>query len=142
MLGILLKRVVFTNGCFDIIHRGHVEYLEDAKALGDILIIGLNSDSSIIGLKGADMPINKEEDRARVLLGLKSVDGVIMFEEDTPLNLIKIVKPDVLVKGGDWEIEQIAGHEFVLENGGEVLTIPFRSKHSTTDIIKKIRSLK
>jgi len=136
------KKVVFTNGCFDIIHRGHVEYLEDAKALGDILIIGLNSDSSIIGLKGADRPINKEEDRARVLLGLKSVDGVIMFEEDTPLNLIKIVKPDVLVKGGDWEIEQIAGHEFVLENGGEVLTIPFRSKHSTTDIIKKIRSLK
>lgn len=135
------EKVVFTNGCFDIIHRGHIEYLEDAKALGDILIIGLNSDKSVTKLKGSNRPINKEEDRARVLLGLKSVDGVITFKEDTPLKLIKIIKPDILVKGGDWGIEQIAGHKFVLENGGEVLTIPFRSEHSTTNIIEKIRNL-
>jgi len=135
-----LKKVVFTNGCFDIIHRGHVEYLEDAKALGDTLIVGLNSDKSISELKGPNRPINKEEDRARVLLGLKSVDGVIIFEEDTPLNLIKIVKPDVLVKGGDWKIEDIVGNEFVLERGGEVYSLPFRAGHSTTDIIEKIRN--
>ena len=102
-----------------------MEYLAAAKDLGDILIVGLNSDSSVSGLKGEDRPINKEEDRARVLLGLKSVDGVITFKEDTPLELIKIVKPDILVKGGDWEVEQIAGHKFVLENGGEVIIIPF-----------------
>ena len=136
------KKVVFTNGCFDIIHRGHVEYLEDAKALGDILIIGLNSDSSIIGLKGADRPINKEEDRARVLLGLKSVDRVIIFREDTPLELIKMVKPDVLVKGGDWKIEDMVGYEFVLGRGGEVFSLPFRNGYSTTDIVEKIRNLK
>jgi len=138
--GFLMSKVVFTNGCFDIIHRGHVEYLEDAKALGDILIIGLNSDESVSGLKGPNRPINNEEDRARVLLGLKSVDRVIIFKEDTPLDLIKLIKPDVLVKGGDWEVEDIAGHEFVLGNGGEVLTIPFRINYSTTDIIKKIRN--
>jgi D-glycero-beta-D-manno-heptose 1-phosphate adenylyltransferase len=118
-----------------------VEYLAAAKDLGDILIVGLNSDSSVSGLKGEDRPINKEEDRARVLLGLKSVDGVITFKEDTPLELIKIVKPDILVKGGDWEVEQIAGHKFVLENGGEVIIIPFMTGFSTTDIIEKIRSL-
>lgn len=101
----------------------------------------MNSDSSVSRLKGTDRPINKEEDRARVLLGLKSVDGVITFEEDTPLKLIKIIKPDILVKGGDWEVEQISGHEFVLENGGEVLTIPFKSDRSTSKIIEKIRSL-
>jgi rfaE bifunctional protein nucleotidyltransferase chain/domain len=135
------EKIVFTNGCFDIIHRGHVEYLEDAKALGDILIIGLNSDSSVSKLKGKNRPINKEEDRAKVLLGLKSVDGVIIFEEDAPFELVERIKPDILVKGGDWEIEQIAGHKFVLENGGEVLTIPFRSDCSTSKIIEKIRSL-
>jgi len=134
-------KVVFTNGCFDIIHRGHVEYLEDAKALGDTLIVGLNSDSSVSKLKGPNRPINKEEDRARVLLGLKSVDRVIIFKEETPLELIKMVKPDVLVKGGDWYVEDIVGHDFMFWRGGEVLSLPFRSGHSTTDIIEKIRNL-
>jgi len=135
-----MDKVVFTNGCFDIIHRGHVEYLEDAKALGDTLIVGLNSDASVTKLKGHNRPINKEEDRARVLLGLKSVDGVVVFKEETPLELIKMVKPDVLVKGGDWKIENIVGYEFVLERGGEVFSLPFRVGHSTTDIIERIRN--
>ena len=133
------QKVVFTNGCFDIIHRGHVEYLEEAKSLGDILIIGLNSDESVRRLKGPSRPINNEEDRARVLLGLKSVDGVVAFKEDTPLELIKMVKPDVLVKGGDWKVEDIVGHEFVIEGGGEVYSLPFREGCSTTNIIEKIR---
>ena len=136
-----MQRVVFTNGCFDIIHRGHIEYLEDAKSLGEILIVGLNSDESVAGLKGRGRPINNEEDRARVLLGLKSVDGVITFKEDTPIELIKIVKPDVLVKGGDWKVEDMVGYEFVIERGGEVFSLPFRKGYSTTDIIEKIRVL-
>lgn len=132
---------MFTNGCFDIIHRGHIEYLEEAKSLGDILIVGLNSDASVSRIKGHGRPINNEEDRARVLLGFKSVDGVMIFKEDTPLELIKIVEPDVLVKGGDWEVEDMVGHEFILDRGGEVLSLPFRAGHSTTDIIEKIRNI-
>jgi len=136
-----MSKVVFTNGCFDIIHRGHVEYLEDAKALGDILIVGLNSDASVSQLKGDDRPINKEEDRVIVLLALSSVDEVVVFKEDTPIELIKLVKPNILVKGGDWKVEDIVGHEFVLDNGGEVLSLPFRTGHSTTSIIERVRNL-
>ena len=133
------KKVVFTNGCFDIIHRGHVEYLEEAKRLGDILIIGLNSDYSVKRIKGPDRPINNEEDRKKVLLALKSVDGVIIFDEDTPLELIKKIQPNVLVKGGDWEIKNIIGADFVIGLGGEVFSLMFREGHSTTKIIKKIK---
>lgn len=133
------KKVVFTNGCFDIIHRGHVEYLEKAKSLGDILIVGLNDDKSVNELKGIDRPINNEGDRARVLLALRSVDEVIIFGEETPIELINIIKPDVLVKGGDWAVEDIVGHEFVLGNGGEVFSLPFSKGYSTTNIIKKIK---
>jgi len=135
------KKVVFTNGCFDIIHRGHVEYLEDAKELGDILIIGLNSDESVRGLKGDDRPINNEEDRRKVLMALKSVDDVIIFNELDPLRLVKEIKPDVIIKGGDWKIENIIGANFVIENGGEVYSIEIKSDCSTSKIIEKIRNL-
>ncbi len=131
-------KIVFTNGCFDIIHRGHIEYLKKAKSLGDVLIVGLNSDNSVQRLKGDKRPINNESDRAVVLRELKSVDFVVIFEEDTPLELIKKIRPDILVKGGDWPTNQIVGHEFVLKNGGEVYSIPFIEGYSTTNIIKKI----
>lgn len=128
---------VFTNGVFDILHRGHVEYLADARALGHFLIVGLNSDESAKRLKGPSRPINGELDRAAVLLALKSVDAVVLFEEDTPEELIRDIKPTVLVKGGDYEISQIAGSEFVKSIGGRVLTIPFRSGYSTTSMLKR-----
>ncbi|NUO18100.1 D-glycero-beta-D-manno-heptose 1-phosphate adenylyltransferase [bacterium] len=128
---------VFTNGVFDILHRGHVEYLADARALGHFLIVGLNSDESAKRLKGPSRPINGELDRAAVLLALKSVDAVVLFEEDTPEELIRDIKPTVLVKGGDYEIGQIAGSEFVKSIGGRVLTIPFRSGYSTTSMLKR-----
>lgn len=128
---------VFTNGVFDILHRGHVEYLADARALGHFLIVGLNSDESAKRLKGPSRPINGEIDRAAVLLALKSVDAVVLFEEDTPEELIRDIKPTVLVKGGDYEISQIAGSEFVKSIGGRVLTIPFRSGYSTTSMLKR-----
>jgi rfaE bifunctional protein nucleotidyltransferase chain/domain len=134
-----MEKTVFTNGCFDILHRGHIEYLQEAKSKGDILIVGLNSDNSIKRLKGDDRPLNNQEDRKIMLLALKSVDQVIVFEEDTPINLIREIKPDILVKGGDWEIKDIIGHEFVLENGGKVLSLPYREGYSTTNIINKIR---
>ncbi len=134
------KKIVFTNGCFDILHAGHVDYLEKAKALGDILIVGLNSDSSVKRLKGKDRPINSQELRKRVLEGLKAVDLVIIFDEDTPERLIKEIKPDVLVKGGDWKIENIVGADFVQSYGGEVKTIDFVYDISTTKIIQKARN--
>jgi len=132
------KRVVFTNGCFDIIHAGHVDYLEKAKKLGDILIVGLNSDSSIRRIKGKKRPIIPQDMRAKVLSSLKPVDYVVIFEEDTPERLIKAIKPDVLVKGGDWELDKIVGRDFVESYGGKVLTIPFEYNISTTKIIQKI----
>ncbi|RUM32269.1 MAG: D-glycero-beta-D-manno-heptose 1-phosphate adenylyltransferase [Aquifex sp.] len=132
------KRVVFTNGCFDIIHAGHVDYLEKAKKLGDILIVGLNSDSSIRRIKGKKRPIIHQDMRAKVLSSLKPVDYVVIFEEDTPERLIKAIKPDVLVKGGDWELDKIVGRDFVESYGGKVLTIPFEYNISTTKIIQKI----
>ena len=135
------KKIVFTNGCFDIIHAGHVDYLERAKKLGDILVVGLNSDDSVKRIKGEKRPINPQEQRAKVLSSLKPVDYVVIFEEDTPEKLIRAIKPDVLVKGGDWPIEKIVGKEFVESYGGKVLTIPFTYNVSTTEIIKKIVEL-
>ncbi len=134
------KKIVFTNGCFDIIHAGHVDYLEKAKALGDILVVGLNSDNSIRRIKGPERPINIQEHRKRVLEALKPVDMVIIFDEDTPERLIKEIKPDVLVKGGDWKIENIVGADFVKSYGGEVKTIDFIYDISTTKIIQKARN--
>ncbi len=132
------KKVVFTNGCFDIIHAGHVDYLEKAKKLGDILVVGLNSDSSVKRIKGEKRPIIPQEMRAKVLRSLKPVDYVVVFEEDTPLRLIRAIKPDVLVKGGDWELERIVGREFVESYGGEVKTIPFEFDISTSKIVERI----
>ncbi len=132
------QKIVFTNGVFDILHYGHVRYLESAKRLGDILIVGLNSDSSTKRLKGTSRPVNYEKDRAYVLSCLKSVDIVCLFEEDTPIDLIEIVKPDFLVKGGDYVVEKIVGHDFVINNGGNVMTIPFEEGRSTTNIISKL----
>ncbi|MBW7996570.1 MAG: D-glycero-beta-D-manno-heptose 1-phosphate adenylyltransferase [Candidatus Glassbacteria bacterium] len=135
------RKVVFTNGCFDIIHPGHIAYLEDAAACGDILVVGLNADESVKRLKGEERPINPESDRALLLAGLASVDYVTLFAEDTPLELIKAVEPDVLVKGGDWSIENIVGHQVVQQRGGEVYSLPFQRGYSTTRIIEKIKSL-
>ena len=135
------KKIVFTNGCFDIIHAGHVDYLEKAKSLGDFLIVGLNSDESVRRLKGKDRPVNPQDQRKKVLSALKPVDMVIIFDEDTPERLIKEIKPDILVKGGDWKIENIVGADFVKSYGGQVLTIDFVYDTSTSKIISKIRSL-
>ncbi len=135
------RKVVFTNGCFDIIHPGHVAYLQDAAACGDLLVVGINTDKSVKRLKGSERPINPEGDRALLLAGLGSVDYVTFFDEDTPLELINALRPDVLVKGGDWPVEQIVGHEVVLGGGGEVYSLPFREGYSTTRIIDKIKAL-
>lgn len=132
------KKIVFTNGCFDIIHSGHCFYLTEAKKLGDILIVGLNTDASVKRLKGETRPVNNEDDRAMVLSCLKPVDYVVLFDEDTPFNLIRNIIPNVLVKGGDYTIENIVGADIVLENGGEVKVIPFVEGKSTTKIIEKI----
>ena len=133
------KKIVFTNGCFDILHRGHVTYLNEAKKLGDLLVLGVNSDASVKRLKGVDRPINKESDRAFVLSQLKSVDFTEIFTEDTPLSLILKIKPKVLVKGGDWKIDQIVGAREVIADGGEVFSLNFVDGYSTTSIIHKIQ---
>ena len=138
--GLKNKRVVFTNGCFDILHVGHIRYLEEASKLGDVLIVGLNSDESVRRLKGPDRPINNEHDRADVLCALRSVGYVVVFSEDTPYELISSIMPDVLVKGGDYSIEQIVGRDIVENNGGEVVVLPFVEGKSTTNIITKIRN--
>ncbi len=132
------KRVVFTNGCFDLLHRGHVEYLDAARWEGDVLIVGLNSDASVQRLKGPPRPIQSERDRAFILDHLRAVEGVVIFEEDTPANLIERLEPDVLVKGADYEVEEIAGSRAILERGGRVVTIPFQSQRSTTELIQRI----
>ena len=134
------KRIVFTNGCFDIIHKGHVAYLNEAKKLGDLLVVGLNSDKSVKRLKGEERPINNELDRQYVMGQLKPVDFVEIFHEDTPLNLILKVKPKILVKGGDWKIEQIVGGKEVIADGGEVFSLKFVDGYSTTSIINKIQN--
>ena len=135
------KKVVFTNGCFDILHRGHVAYLNQARDLGDLLIVGINSDESVKRLKGPERPVNMLEDRAYVLSALKSVDYVIPFEEDTPLNLINLIMPDILVKGGDYTIDRIIGAQEVLAHGGRVEIIPFVPGKSTSAIIDTIKTL-
>jgi len=135
------KRIVFTNGCFDLLHPGHIAYLEEAKALGDVLIIGLNDDNSIRRLKGKHRPLNTLEDRACMLSALKSVDLVIPFSEDTPLNLIKAIAPDILVKGGDYKPDDIVGAKEVRENDSEVIVVPFIKGYSSTSLIDRIRAL-
>ena len=132
------KKIVFTNGCFDLLHVGHIRYLSQAKKLGNFLIIGLNSDRSVKNLKGKDRPINSFEDRATLLLALNSVDLVIKFEEKTPENLIKEIVPDILVKGGDYNIEDIVGYHTVVQNGGQVKTLSFYDDYSSTNYINKI----
>jgi D-beta-D-heptose 7-phosphate kinase/D-beta-D-heptose 1-phosphate adenosyltransferase len=131
-------KIVFTNGCFDIIHRGHVELLRFARSLGDVLVVGLNDDESVSRLKGENRPINTLEDRAFVLLSIRWVDFVVPFSEDTPERIIREISPDVLVKGGDYRIEDIAGADFVLSKGGRVEIFNYLEGYSTTSIIKKI----
>ena len=133
------KKVVFTNGCFDVIHRGHVSYLAQARDLGDLLVLGLNSDSSVRRLKGPTRPVNDEESRALVLASLECVDYVVLFDEDTPYRLIDAVQPDILVKGGDYQIDQIVGYDIVKAHGGEVLTLPFVDGFSSTSIINRLK---
>ncbi len=132
------KRIVFTNGCFDILHAGHVAYLHDACEYGDVLTVGLNSDASIHRIKGELRPINNQQDRAYVLGGLASVEYIVIFDEDTPYHLINLLKPNVLVKGGDWLPENIVGSDIVIANGGSVKSLLYREGFSTTDTIEKI----
>ncbi len=131
--------VVFTNGVFDLVHRGHVEYLEDARAFGDRLVVGINTDASARRLKGASRPIMSERDRVAVLGALSCVDLVIPFDDDTPLRLIEAVRPHVLVKGGDYAVGDIVGREFVEGHGGRVATVPLREGLSTSEIVRRIR---
>ena len=134
------EKIVFTNGCFDILHKGHLEVLAKTADLGNRLIIGLNSDSSIKNLKGGNRPIVDENSRAILLAALSFVDAVVLFSEQTPLNLIAEIKPDILAKGGDYKITEIVGHEVVQQNGGEVITIPLIEGCSSTNIIDKIQN--
>ena len=133
-------KIVFTNGCFDIIHRGHIEVLSKSSDLGDKLIVGLNSDSSIKNLKGERRPIIDENSRAISLAALSFVHAVVLFSEETPINLISTLNPDILAKGGDYEINTIVGHEIVQKNGGEVILVPFVDGFSSTNIINKIKN--
>ena len=134
------QRIVFTNGCFDLLHPGHIDYLEQAKGKGDKLVIGLNTDRSVSEIKGPERPINNEKFRSILLAALDCVDAVILFDESTPLQLIKQVKPHILVKGSDYEISNIVGANDVIKSGGKVETIPFLEGYSSTQIIEKIKS--
>jgi D-beta-D-heptose 7-phosphate kinase/D-beta-D-heptose 1-phosphate adenosyltransferase len=134
------KRVVFTNGCFDLLHLGHVRFLQQAKALGDVLIVALNSDASVRALKGPDRPIFTERERAEMLAALAAVDSVTVFDDLTPRALIADLLPDVLVKGGDWRPEEIVGREEVEAAGGRVLSLPYHEGYSTTHLIHRIRT--
>ncbi|MDX1476348.1 MAG: D-glycero-beta-D-manno-heptose 1-phosphate adenylyltransferase [Saprospiraceae bacterium] len=134
------ERIVFTNGCFDLLHKGHVVYLEQARALGDRLVVGLNSDASTRRLKGNDRPINDEGARAWIIAALEAVDMVVLFNEDTPFQLIGALRPDVLVKGGDYHAEDVVGGDIVKAGGGTVVIIPFLEGYSTTAIERKIRN--
>jgi rfaE bifunctional protein nucleotidyltransferase chain/domain len=135
------KKIVFTNGCFDILHAGHADYLNKARSLGDILVVGINSDTSMRRIKGEKRPILPQQMRAYLLDNLKPVDYVVIFEEDTPLELIKAIKPDVLVKGADWDLERIVGADFVLSYGGRVERIAFSFDISTSKVIERILGL-
>jgi len=132
------KNLVFTNGVFDILHHGHVSYLKEARNLGDALIIGVNADTSVKRLKGEKRPLQDESDRANILAALKSADCVVIFDDDTPLSLIEFVLPDILVKGADWNVENVVGRDVVEKNGGKVLTIPFIKGRSTTGVVEKV----
>ncbi|RZK30240.1 MAG: D-glycero-beta-D-manno-heptose 1-phosphate adenylyltransferase [Hymenobacter sp.] len=132
------ERIVFTNGCFDLLHLGHVDYLEKSRALGDRLVVGLNTDASVSAIKPG-RPIQDETSRARIMAALGFVDAVVFFGEDTPLHLIELVQPDILVKGDDYAIDGIVGHELVLNRGGQVLTVPLVSGYSTSRIVEKVR---
>lgn len=134
------KRIVFTNGCFDILHVGHVNYLTRARSLGDVLVVGLNSDSSVRRLKGKARPIVTQKNRAKVLAALACVDFIVMFNNPTPFNLIKAIKPDVLVKGGDWKAKDIVGGRFVKSCSGRVKSLPYVKGFSTKALIRKIKS--
>lgn len=133
------QQIVFTNGCFDLVHLGHVDYLERARALGDCLIIGLNTDYSIRQIKGPERPLQPQESRARLLAAFEFVDAVVLFDEPAPYRLIENVQPDILVKGNDYTIEQITGADLVLARGGEVKTLELISGHSTSALIERIR---
>ncbi len=133
------KRVVFTNGCFDLLHPGHVRYLQKARGLGDALVVACNSDESVRRLKGAGRPVMPAVQRCEVLAALECVDYVTVFDEDTPLEIIRQLRPDVLVKGGDWPLDRIVGREIVESNGGKVIALEFEEGYSTTDIIARIR---
>ncbi len=133
------KKVVFTNGCFDILHLGHVQYLEEAKSFGDILVVGLNSDSSVKKLKKNHRPIMDESSRAGILAALECVDYITIFKEETPFKLINFLRPDILVKGGDWKKEDIVGGNLVIQYGGKVKSVPYIKGHSSSRIIEQIR---
>ncbi|MBR1627609.1 MAG: D-glycero-beta-D-manno-heptose 1-phosphate adenylyltransferase [Bacteroidales bacterium] len=132
------KKIVFTNGCFDLIHLGHVDYLSKARDLGDLLVVGVNTDSSVRRLKGESRPLQDEHSRTQILASFSFVDYVVLFDEDTPLELIKSVKPDILVKGADYKPENIVGYDVVNAGNGEIITIEFLSGYSTTNIINKV----
>jgi rfaE bifunctional protein nucleotidyltransferase chain/domain len=133
-----IHKIVFTNGCFDLLHLGHVDYLEKARQLGDKLIVGLNTDASVRRLKGPSRPLQDEMSRSRVMASLLFIDAVVLFDEDTPYELIREVSPDILVKGDDYAIENIVGHDFVLQRGGKVKTISLVKGYSTSGIVEKI----
>jgi D-beta-D-heptose 7-phosphate kinase/D-beta-D-heptose 1-phosphate adenosyltransferase len=135
------RTIVFTNGVFDLIHPGHVRYLETARSLGDILIVGLNGDASVRRNKGASRPITPQLERAEVLLALKAVDGVVFFDEDTPAAIIDALQPDILVKGADWAADRIVGRETVEARRGRVVRVPLEEGHSTTAIVERVRRL-
>jgi len=134
------KVVVFTNGCFDVIHRGHVKYLYFAKGLGDLLVVAVNSDDSVKRLKGEGRPINKLEDRMTVLAALEMVDYVVPFDEDTPYEVIKLLRPDIIVKGGDYKPEEVVGKDIVESYGGKVVIAPYIRGYSTTEILRRMRN--
>ncbi len=135
------KKIVFTNGCFDILHHGHLDLMAKAADLGNILIVGINTDASVQRLKGNDRPITNEQDRAFQVASLLCADAVCLFDEDTPEALIKLITPDVLVKGGDYTIDKIVGADFVQANGGSVAIIPFVAGYSTTSLLERIKAL-
>ena len=134
------KRIVFTNGVFDLLHPGHVRYLQQARALGDALIVGINSDRSVQAIKGLERPITPEDERAEIVAALACVDGVVVFDEDTPQQIVEALQPDVLVKGADWAEDAIVGRDIVEARGGRVVRIPVEQGYSTSSIIDKIRN--
>ncbi|HRP32622.1 MAG TPA: D-glycero-beta-D-manno-heptose 1-phosphate adenylyltransferase [Agriterribacter sp.] len=138
---LLDKSIVFTNGCFDILHEGHLEILSQSAMLGDILVVGINTDLSVAGLKGSGRPVHSELFRTKMLASLSMVDAVVTFDEPTPIELIRMITPDTLVKGGDYAVEQVVGAEDVIKNGGEVKIVPLVKGYSTTSLIEKIQDL-